>query len=144
MTEAEHLRYLKGLIEARLVLLSSPVIIVDPPPPPPPAPSGAVSLTDQAPHQVTFQSGVPQNFVFNSPGGYIEVTGFSVSGSSAVSATYSVDGGPSDTFTPSGSDFRFKPLSNFVGNGTHVISVTLNGINGGAAVFGLQAFGALG
>lgn len=62
---------------------------------------------------------------------------------SAQTGWWSVDGAPWQSFTPTGSDFRFIPIDNVhVAAGTHTIDVKITGISGGSGRFGIQNVGA--
>lgn len=117
---------------------------VDPPPTPPSTCSGPGDISDTVPHVYTFTSGQAQTVCFRTNGGFAQMFGFSVSGSTASSVTYLGTNIPLTTFKPSGSDFRFNPVSGFVGVGVIAVTITMNNVNGGSARFGVQATGAVG
>jgi hypothetical protein len=88
---------------------------------------------------------VPQTFCLRTSGGFVDVTGFTVSGSYAREVIYEGTGIPRTVWRITGSDFRFKPLSGFVPAGVIFITVTINQIQtGNGSTFGMQATGAVG
>jgi hypothetical protein len=112
-------------------------------PPPPPPPQSGSDLSDGAQHTFQFYEGQAQAFSFRSPGGVVELTVFPPAGTTGKVGYWSVNGGPEQSFTASGSDFRFKPISGFVGAGVVTVVVRITGILG-AGQFALQAVGAVG
>lgn len=105
--------------------------------------SGPNSLSDQAMHVYRFAEGQYQEFCFNSPGGSVQMFGVAKANTTGHKAYYSVNGGAEQSFEPSGSDFRFEPISGTVAPGVTTIRIKIAGILG-EGNFGLQATGAVG
>jgi hypothetical protein len=133
-----------GSCETLFHLLYAERSATPPPPPPPlPPPSTGSDLSDGAQHTFQFYEGQAQAFSFRCSGGVVELTVFPPAGTTGKVGYWSVNGGPEQSFTASGSDFRFKPISGFVYPGLVTVQVRITGILG-AGQFALQAVGAVG
>jgi hypothetical protein len=125
---------------------------VTPPPPPNPQPpqppsippTGGTDLSDKVQRApVRFAEGQPQRFFFYTAGGYAGITVFPLAGTTAKTGHWIVAGSSEQSFTPSGSDFRFKPVDGYCSPGVVSVDVWMTGIKG-VGDFGLQADGAVG
>ena len=115
-----------------------------PPTPVPPPPTGAADdLSDQAMHQFIANDGAVNRFVWRQSVQSSEQLTVIQVAAAAQTGWWSIDGAPWQSFTPTGSDFRFIPIDNVhVAAGTHTIDVKITGIAGGSGRFGIQNVGA--
>ena len=112
--------------------------------PPITPPSGDPSdISDQAMHQFIANEGQAFRFFWRQSFTSAEQLTVIQVAAAAHTGHWSIDGGPWQSFTPSGSDFRFIPIENAqVQAGTHTIDVKITGISGGTGRFGIQNVGA--
>lgn len=124
------------------LLYAEKISVTPPAPPPPPQPGVGLDLSDQRSHTVQFVEGQPQPFYFRSAGGDMNLSVAQVAGTDAKTASWSVNGAPWESFTPSGA-FRVQPINGPVVAGVTSLQIRVTGILG-AGTFVIQALGAVG
>lgn len=114
-----------------------------PPPPPPPVSGGGEDISNQDMLPFIVSDGEVKRFSWRQSFQSSEQLTVIQVAAGAKTGWWSIDGAPWQSFTPTGSDFRFIPIDNVhVAAGTHTIDVKITGIAGGSGRFGIQNVGA--